>query len=139
MNTHAHSRKWMQCSVPRLTVALTSAACAGLTDSFAEAAVFVGEPWVMARGVLRCSACHVNTSLTAGTVFQDTRRPLRTWFFAMWFITSHKNGVSALGLQRVLGLGSCETAWTWMHKLRRAMVRSGHDLLTGEVGIEFLK
>jgi len=90
----------------------------------------------MARGVLRCSACHVNTSLTAGTVFQDMRKPLRTWFLAMWFITSQKNGVSALGVQRVLGLGSYETAWTWMHKLRRAMVRPGRDLLTGEIEID---
>jgi hypothetical protein len=96
--------------------------------------VVVSEPWVMARGVLRCSVCHVNTSLTAETVFQDTRKPLRTWFLAMWFITSQKNGVSALGLQRVLGRGSYETAWTWMHKLRRDMVRPGRDLLTDEVG-----
>ena len=90
----------------------------------------------MARGVFRCKACHGNTSLTAGTVFQDTRKPLRTWFLAMWFTTSQKNGVSALGLQRVLGLGSYETAWTWMHKLRRAMVRPGRDRLTGEIEID---
>ena len=63
-------------------------------------------------------------SLTAGTVFEGTRKPLRMWFLAMWFVTQ-KNGVSALGLQRVLGLGSYETAWTWLHKLRRAMVRPG--------------
>jgi transposase-like protein len=90
----------------------------------------------MARGVFRCKACHGNTSLTAGRVFQDTRKPLRTWFLAMWFTTSQKNGVSALGLQRVLGLGSYETAWTWMHKLRRAMVRPGRDRLTGEIEID---
>jgi len=96
----------------------------------------VGEPWVTARGVFRCKTCDGSTSLTAGTVFQDTRKPLRTWFLAMWFITSQKNGVSALGLQRVLGLGSYETAWTWLHKLRRAMVRPGRDLLTGEVEID---
>lgn len=96
----------------------------------------IGEPWVMKRGVFRCRACDGESSLTAGTVFQDTRKPLRTWFLAMWFITSQKNGVSALGLQRVLGLGSYETAWTWMHKLRRAMVRPGRDLLTGEVEID---
>src|ERR1019366_8326052 len=96
----------------------------------------IGEPWIMARGVFRCKACHGNTSLTAGTVFQDTRKPLRTWFLAMWFTTSQKNGVSALGLQRVLGLGSYETAWTWMHKLRRAMVRPGRDRLTGEIEID---
>lgn len=69
--------------------------------------------------MLVCKACNAETSLTAGTVFQDTRKPLRMWFLAMWFVTSQKNGVSALGLQRVLGLGSYETAWTWLHKLRR--------------------
>ena len=67
---------------------------------------------------------------TAGTIFEGTRKPLRMWFLAMWFVTSQKNGVSALGLQRVLGLGSYETAWTWLHKLRRAMVRPGRDCLT---------
>ncbi|MBU2854899.1 IS1595 family transposase [Acidithiobacillus ferriphilus] len=96
----------------------------------------IEEPWIMKRGVFRCRACDSELSLTAGTVFQDTRKPLRTWFLAMWFITSQKNGVSALGLQRVLGLGSYETAWTWMHKLRRAMVRPGRDLLTGEIEID---
>jgi transposase-like protein len=58
------------------------------------------------------------------------------WFLAMWFVTSQKNGVSALGLQRVLGLGSYETAWTWLHKLRRAMVRPGRDCLFGVVEID---
>ena len=67
---------------------------------------------------------------------QDTRKPLRMWFLAMWFVTSQKNGVSALGLQRVLGLGSYETAWTWLHKLRRAMVRPGRDCLAGEIEID---
>jgi Transposase zinc-ribbon domain len=81
------------------------------------------DPWAMSRGRLRCRACEWETSLTAGTVFQDTRKPLRMWFLAMWFVTSQKNGVSALGLRRALGLGSYETAWTWLHKLRRAMVR----------------
>jgi transposase-like protein len=89
-----------------------------------------------ARGVFRCKACDGSTSLTAGTVFQDTRKPLRTWFLAMWFITSQKNGMSALGLQRALGLGSYETAWTWLHKLRRAMVRPGRDRLSGEIEVD---
>jgi transposase-like protein len=96
----------------------------------------VGEPWKMSDGLLRCQICHGRTSVTAGTVFQDTRKPLRTWFLAMWFVTSQKNGVSALGLQRVLGLGSYETAWTWLHKLRRAMVRPGRDRLTGIVEVD---
>jgi transposase-like protein len=95
-----------------------------------------GEPWAMSDGLLRCRRCHGRTSLTAGTLFQDTRKPLRMWLLAMWFVTSQKNGVSALGLQRVLGLGSYETAWTWLHKLRRAMVRPGRDSLTGAVEVD---
>lgn len=61
---------------------------------------------------------------------------MRTWFAAIWFVTSQKNGVSALGLQRVLGLGSYETAWAWMHKLRRAMVIPGRELLSGTVEVD---
>ena len=95
-----------------------------------------GEPWTMSDQLLRCRSCHARTSLTAGTVFEGTRKPLRTWFMAMWFVTSQKNGVSALGLQRVLGLGSYETAWTWLHKLRRAMVRPGRDCLGGAVEVD---
>src|SRR5687768_4689990 len=95
-----------------------------------------GEPWAMSRSLLRCRACDRQVSLTAGTVLQDTRKPLRLWFLAMWFVTSQKNGVSALGLQRVLGLGSYETAWTWLHKLRRAMVRPGRDRLCGAVEVK---
>ena len=96
----------------------------------------IGEPWVTARGVFHCRACAGETSLTAGTIFEGTCKPLRMWFLAMWFVTSQKNGVSALGLQRVLGLGSYETAWTWLHKLRRAMVRPGRECLTGTVEVD---
>ena len=74
--------------------------------------------------------------MTAGTIFQDTRTPLPTWFRAMWWVTNQKGGVSALGLQRALGLGSYKTAWTWLHKLRRAMVRPGRDRLTGRVEVD---
>jgi transposase-like protein len=96
----------------------------------------VDEPTEMSRGLLRCRACGKQVSVTAGTIFQDTHKPLRQWFLAMWFITSQKNGVSALGLQRVLGLGSYRTAWTWLHKLRRAMVRPGRDNLHGEIEVD---
>ena len=75
-------------------------------------------------------------SVTAGTIFQDTRKPLADWFRAMYWVTTQKNGASALGLQRVLGLGSYKTAWTWLHKLRRAMVRPGRDRLTGRVEVD---
>ena len=95
-----------------------------------------GEPWMMSDELLRCRSCRGRTSLTAGTIFEGTRKPLRTWFMAIWFVTSQKNGVSALGLQRVLGLGSYETAWTWLHKLRRAMVLPGRELLAGAVEID---
>ena len=72
----------------------------------------------------------------AGTLFQDTRKPLRLWFQAMWYVTNQKQGVNALGLQRLLGLGSYRTAWTWLHKLRRAMVRPGRDRLPGTVEVD---
>jgi transposase-like protein len=86
--------------------------------------------------LLECVACGRQTSVTAGTIFQGTRTPLPTWFRAMWWVTSQKTGASALGLQHVLGLGSYETAWTWLHKLRRAMVRPGRDRLTGTVEVD---
>ena len=92
--------------------------------------------WRTARGELRCARCQRQTSPTAGTIFEGTRKPLRTWFLAMWYVTSQKHGVSALGLQRVLGLGSYQTAWAWLHKLRRAMVRPGRDRLNGEVEVD---
>ncbi|TEU12589.1 MAG: IS1595 family transposase [Anaerolineales bacterium] len=94
------------------------------------------EPSLTGRGLFLCRKCKRQTSITSGTLFHKTRKPLRTWFFAMWFVTSQKHGASALGLQRVLGLGSYNTAWTWLHKLRRAMVRLGRDQLTGEVEVD---
>ena len=69
------------------------------------------------------------------TLFQDTHKPLRLWFQAIWYVVSQKNGVSALGLQNSLGLGSYHTAWEWLHKLRRAMVRPGRDKLNGIIEI----
>jgi len=74
--------------------------------------------------------------VTAGTIFQDTHKPLALWFRAMRYVTTQKNGVSALGLQRVLGLGSYKTAWAILHKLRRTMVRPGRDRLKGIVEVD---
>jgi len=90
----------------------------------------------MARNHLWCMSCQRQTSVTAGTIFQGTRKPLRMWFQTMWFITSQKSGGNALGLQRVLGLGSYQTTWAWLHKLRRAMVRPGRDPLRGCVEVD---
>lgn len=88
------------------------------------------------RGLMQCTACGRQTSVTAGTIFQDLRTPLPVWFRAMWAVTSQKTGISALGLQRELGLRSYKTAWAWLHKLRRAMVRPGRDRLTGHVEVD---
>lgn len=88
------------------------------------------------RGLWRCAACRKEVSVTAGTVFQDSKLPLTVWFRAMWQVTNQKNGVSALGLQRALGLGSYKTAWTILHKLRRAMVRPGREQLHGIVEVD---
>jgi len=92
--------------------------------------------WVTRRGLWLCAGCRHQLSVTAGTIFHDTRLPLTLWFRAIWWVTSQKTGASALGLQRVLGLGSYETAWTWLHKLRRAMVRPGRDRLAGRVEVD---
>jgi len=92
--------------------------------------------WTTKRNFLVCSDCQYQVSATAGTIFQDTHKPLRTWFRAMWWVTSQKNGASALGLQRILGLGSYRTAWAWLHKLRRAMVRPGRDRVTGRIEVD---
>jgi transposase-like protein len=92
--------------------------------------------WSAGRGRLICAACRHQATVTAGTIFQDSRLPLRLWCRAIWQVTSQKNGASALGLQRVLGLGSYQTAWTVLHKLRRAMVRPGRDKLGGRVEVD---
>jgi transposase-like protein len=92
--------------------------------------------WPMSRGRWLCRSCRYQASVTAGTVFQDSHLPLSTWFRAAWQVTSQKNGVSALGMQRVLGLGSYKTAWAMLHKLRRAMVRPGRDRLRGVVEVD---
>lgn len=92
--------------------------------------------WTTNRNLLVCAGCQYQGSVTAGTIFQDTRKPLALWFRAIWWVTTQKNGASALGLQRILGLGSYVTAWTWLHKLRRAMVRPGRDRLSGRVEVD---
>ena len=92
--------------------------------------------WSIRRTRWLCGHCRYEMSVTAGTIFQDSHVPLTIWFRAMWQITSQKNGMSALGLQRVLGLGSYKTAWAMLHKLRRAMVRPGRDRLDGVVEVD---
>lgn len=85
---------------------------------------------------MRCGKCLADISVTAGTIFAGSKLPLRAWFRAMWWVTNQKSGVSALGLQRMMGFGSYETAWTMLHKLRRAMVRPGREQLSGEIEVD---
>jgi transposase-like protein len=93
--------------------------------------------WRMSKGRnVRCALCRADTSVTAGTIFADSHLSLTSWFAAAWYVTSQKPGVSALGLKRALGLGSYETAWSLLHKLRRAMVRPGRDKLAGELEVD---
>lgn len=91
------------------------------------------EPYRANRHRLVCRHCRHQASVTAGTIFQKTRTPLRVWLAGAWYVTNQKLGVSALGLQRVLGLGSYQTAWTMLHRFRRAMVRPEREKLHGLV------
>jgi transposase-like protein len=95
-----------------------------------------GEAWRMTAGLLRCRSCRARTSVTAGTIFEGTRKPLRLWFITTWEIVSHKYGTNAISVKRLLGLHSYETAWSWLHKLRRAMVRPDRDRLRGVVEVD---
>ena len=92
--------------------------------------------WNTRRFIYRCSNCRKDYSVLAGTIFQDTHKPLTIWFRAIWYVLAQKQGANALNLQRILGLGSYETAWTMLHKLRRAMVRPGRERLQGRVEVD---
>jgi transposase-like protein len=94
------------------------------------------EAWRMSRGLLLCTSCRAQTSVTAGTIFEGTRKPLKLWFIAAWEITGHKYGANALNVKRMLGVKSYKTAWSWLHKFRRAMVRPGRDRLSGVVEVD---
>ena len=91
---------------------------------------------IVARKLWECSSCHYQVSLTAGTVLHKTHTPLHLWFWAAYLMTTATPGISASQLQRQLGLTRHETAWTMLHKLRRAMVNPERTLLTGEVEVD---
>ena len=93
-------------------------------------------PYRASRTRLMCRDCRHQSTVTAGTIFDKTRTALRVWLAAAWYLTNQKQGVSALGLQRVLGLGSYETAWAMLHRFRRAMVRAGRERLKGQVEVD---
>ncbi len=84
----------------------------------------------------QCASCRHQVSLTAGTIFQSSRTPLTVWFWAAYLMTTDKRGISALLLQRQLGLPRYETAWMMLHKFRRAMVSLAREPLWGEVEVD---
>jgi len=94
------------------------------------------QAWPTTRGRWVCRDCEQQTSVTAGTIFAGSHLSLRLWFRAVWQVVTQKDGASAMGLQRVLGLGSYRTAWSLLHKLRRAMVRPGRERLCGPVEVD---
>jgi ribosomal protein L37AE/L43A len=79
----------------------------------------------------QCSACRKQTSLTAGTIFESTRLPLRLWFLGIYHLTQPKNNVSALELKRLLGV-SYKAAWRLKHKLMQVMDEREADRVLGE-------
>ncbi len=91
---------------------------------------------IVKRRCWQCAACRHQVYLTAGTVLHNTRIPLTFWFWAIYLMTTDKRGISALLLQRQLGLRRYETAWMMLHKLRRAMVNAAREPLHGEVEID---
>ena len=92
--------------------------------------------WKKNKGRYECSDCHKETTVTNNTMFHKTTKPLLIWFRAIWWMVAQKNGVSAKGLQKVHGLGSYQTAWTWLHKFRRLMILSGRAKLHGTVEVD---
>ena len=106
------------------------------SDGFVYPRCQVQGNWKATRDRLVCCQCQHQTTVTAGTIFHDTHKPLTLWFRAVWHVVSQKNGASAISLQQELGLGSYSTAWTWLHKLRRAMIRPGRDRLQGTVEVD---
>lgn len=86
--------------------------------------------WTIRCGTtFECAVCGHQTSLTSGTVLEKTRKPLKMWFRAIFEISARRTGISGKDFQRIMGFGSYETAWTWLHKLRAAMVRSDSEPL----------
>ena len=88
------------------------------------------------RGLLKCRKCGYQVSVTAGTVLHGTHLPIRQWFWAAYLVATYTPGISAVQLQRQLGLKRYEAAWAMLQKLRRAMVRPERDRIVGPVEVD---
>jgi transposase-like protein len=92
------------------------------------------DAYVLARrNIYECAACGQQHSLLTGTIFEQTKTDLAKWFLAIYLVTSSKGGISAMELQRQMGFGSYQTAWSWLHKIRKAMVRPDRKPLAERV------
>src|ERR671928_1385230 len=106
-------------------------------DGFRCSACGHGDAYALrTKIVYECVACRKQHSLLAGTIFEQTKTGLAKWFLAIYLVTSSKGGIAATELKRQLGLGSDQTAWTWLHKIRKAMVRPGRQPLAGRVEVD---
>ena len=92
--------------------------------------------WEKSKKRFECIDCHTETTVTSGTIFHKSTKPLKVWFYAIWWIVAQKNGVSAKGLMKIIGLGSYRTSWTWLHKFRRLMVLSSRSKLQGIIEVD---
>lgn len=92
--------------------------------------------WRTGDGRIMCAACGRRTSVTAGTIFDRTRTPLTVWFAACWHFATGKDGISALSLKRTLEIGSYQTVWAILHRLRSVLVRPGRERLSGKVEVD---
>ena len=103
-------------------------------DGFCCRACGHREAWRLGRrNLYECAACGQQHSLLKGTIFEQTKSGLAKWFLAIYLVTASKGGISAMELKRQMGFGSYQTAWTWLHKIRRAMVRPGRAALTAQI------
>ena len=92
--------------------------------------------WLTGKHKIHCSECGKEYSITSGTIFQESKKSILVWFHIMWWVVAQKTGASASNMKDFMGFGTYETAWQWLHKLRRIMVRSGRENLTGEVEVD---
>src|ERR687897_492534 len=93
-------------------------------DGFRCRACGHGAAWALGRrNIYECAACGQQHSLLKGTIFEQTKTGLTKWFLAIYLVTSSKGGIAATELQRQMGFGSYQTAWSWLHKIRKAMIR----------------
>ena len=92
--------------------------------------------WRVADGSFKCAGCKAQTAVTAGTLFDRRRTPLTVWFQVCWEFATAKDGISALALKRTLQIGSYQTAWAMLHRLRSVLIRPGRELLSGQVEVD---